>query len=185
MLTRYQASYTDIRQALLHKGLGKVEGHELPDNAEDLPWDDIKSTKLSLALDIVKYHLGRTCTPPLIPEETGFRQPTSKPEGYLHPPNALPDKMFLYLAWPGENWLIRKALEESGITFMEVNGQDTPQKRATKLNEFRNATNMFACLLSNVGLNLAFANIMIVVDNLWSVQDYKQLVSRLWPHRQK
>ncbi|KAJ2959426.1 hypothetical protein NUW54_g14477 [Trametes sanguinea] len=42
-------------------------------------------------------------------------------------------------------------------------------------------------LMSNVGtvgLNIAVANILIVVDNLWLAQETEQLVGRVWHHPQ-
>ncbi len=96
--------------------------------------------------------------------------------------------MFMYLNWPGENWIIRKGLEAAGISFYEVTGEFKPAQRAKILDEFRDSDDTFVCLLSNVGLvglNLAFANIMIIVDNLWSAQDYDQLVGRVWRHGQQ
>ncbi|RPD72317.1 hypothetical protein L226DRAFT_467328 [Lentinus tigrinus ALCF2SS1-7] len=96
--------------------------------------------------------------------------------------------MFVYLAWPQENWIVQSALDEAGIKYFEVNGKAEAKARTKLLDRFRASKDMFVCLLSNVGmvgLNLAFANIMIIVDNLWSQQEYDQLIGRVWRHGQR
>ncbi|KAJ2985714.1 hypothetical protein NUW54_g10059 [Trametes sanguinea] len=38
--------------------------------------------------------------------------------------------------------------------------------------------------VGTVGLNIAFANIVVIVDNLWSAQEMEQLIGRVWRHPQ-
>ncbi|RDX39540.1 hypothetical protein OH76DRAFT_1367407, partial [Lentinus brumalis] len=187
----HQAFYLKIRRALLHHGLGQVPGHTLPANARERPYSEHPSTKISLAVDIVKYHHGKACAPPLIGGsngDTGYTIPTEAPPGWMTPPNAPIDKIFMYLAWPDSNWLVGQALDEAGIKYMEITGKDDVASRAKLLEQFRDSTDTYVCLLSSVGncgLNLAFANIMIIVDNMWSAQEVEQLIGRVWRHGQQ
>ena len=130
------------------------------------------------------------CAPPVIPdhENGGWVVPTKDPEGWERPEGSPPDKVILYLAWPSANWLLTKYLDERGIKYVEVNGLSSVPTREKALDQFRASTDTHVLLLSNVGacgLNLEFANILIVVDNLWSAQEYEQLIGRVWRHGQK
>ncbi|KAI9069960.1 hypothetical protein FKP32DRAFT_1558701 [Trametes sanguinea] len=181
-----EAFYLGIRKALLHKCLADVDEHRFPRDKDQRPYTDYPSSKLDALLELLKYHLGQTCAPPAQVHPT-IAPPAADPEDWLRLPDASIDKIIVYLAFPSSNWLVRKALEHSGVKYMEINSDKTPKQRAETLQAFRLSEDVQVLLMSNVGtvgLNIAFANIVIVVDNLWSAQEMEQLIGRVWRHPQ-
>ena len=92
------------------------------------------------------------------------------------------DRIVIYLAFPMNNWIVvkvsfsstnsitisivRQALEEAEIAYVEINGSISPTARTKALAKFKNNPDTRVLLLSGVGmvgLNIAFANILIVV----------------------
>ncbi|OSC96198.1 hypothetical protein PYCCODRAFT_1472816, partial [Trametes coccinea BRFM310] len=181
-----EAFYLGIRKALLHKSLADVEDHRFPADKDHRPYSDFPSSKLDALLELLRYHEGASCAPPAI-VQPAIVAPQSDPEGWCRIDGAPIDKIVVYLAFPSSNWLVRKALENAGIKFLEINSEKTPKQRADTLNTFRLNPEVQVVLMSNVGtvgLNIAFANIVIVVDNLWSAQEMEQLIGRVWRHPQ-
>ncbi|RPD69317.1 hypothetical protein L226DRAFT_526634, partial [Lentinus tigrinus ALCF2SS1-7] len=92
-MTQVSAFYLKVRRALLHKCLGEVAGHTFAEDCRARPYAENPSTKISMAVEIVKYHVNKTSAPALEPlPEGGFAVPTEVPEGWLQPENAGPDK---------------------------------------------------------------------------------------------
>ncbi|KAL7277927.1 hypothetical protein ACG7TL_007875 [Trametes sanguinea] len=183
---RRAAFYLGIRKALLHKSLADLEDHRFPSDKDGRPYTDFPSSKLDALLALLEYHIGGSCAPPALVDPT-IAAPESDPEGWSRIDGAPVDKIVVYLAFPSSNWLVRKALEHAGIKFLEINSEKTPKQRADTLNSFRLSSEVQVVLMSNVGtvgLNIAFANIVVIVDNLWSAQEMEQLIGRVWRHPQ-
>ncbi|KAL7281844.1 hypothetical protein ACG7TL_005167 [Trametes sanguinea] len=184
--TGLEAFYLGIRKALLHKSLADLEDHRFPSDKDGRPYTDFPSSKLDALLALLEYHIGGSCAPPALVDPT-IAAPESDPEGWSRIDGAPVDKIVVYLAFPSSNWLVRKALEHAGIKFLEINSEKTPKQRADTLNSFRLSSEVQVVLMSNVGtvgLNIAFANIVVIVDNLWSAQEMEQLIGRVWRHPQ-
>ncbi|KAI0348718.1 hypothetical protein OH77DRAFT_1416039, partial [Trametes cingulata] len=178
------AFYLRTRKALLHPFLGELEEYNFPEDKLERPYSDFPSSKIDSAVDLCSVHAGRICEPPAA-VENGVVCARSDPPNWVRLPDAQPDKILVYLSFPSCNWIVKKA---AGIKHMEINGSLSLQRRAAVLKEFRLSQDTFVLLLSNVGtvgLNIAFANIVIVVDNLWSAQENEQLIGRVWRHPQK
>ncbi|OSC96168.1 P-loop containing nucleoside triphosphate hydrolase protein, partial [Trametes coccinea BRFM310] len=172
--------YLGIRKALLHKKLGEVPPYVFPANLREVRYQDDPSTKIDALIALLKYHQGKSCAQPaqfngntLVEPPYDEKWPRIKPDTV--------DKALVYLSFPSSNFIVKKALEEAGIAYLENNSKMTAPARHQALNEFENG-NVQVLLVSNVGtvgLNIAFANIVICVDSLWSAQEREQLLGRI------
>ncbi|KAH9848946.1 P-loop containing nucleoside triphosphate hydrolase protein, partial [Lenzites betulinus] len=184
--------YLSIRQALLHPGFSGITPYKFTAEDELQPYSTHPSTKIDVVLRLLQWHIDHFCRPPLFydPEEQQFA-PMNNDQWELTKPSpgdeVLTDKAIVYLAFPSLNWLIKSALDEQDIPYQEINGLLGTAQRAAALTEFRTSKSVHVLLLSGVGLcglNMAFANIVIIVDNLWSAQEDQQLIGRVWRYSQ-
>ncbi|KAL7283873.1 hypothetical protein ACG7TL_001143 [Trametes sanguinea] len=184
-----ESFYLGIRQALLHKFAPDLEGYQFPADHLAVNYRDYPSTKIDAMLELLDHHKGKSCTPPAKVED-GHVVASTVGEDWPEWPviaSAPVDKIIVYLAFPSQNWIIRKALEEHSLEFEEIQGRSTPAQRAATLKAFQNGDKQIL-LMSNVGtvgLNISFANIVIIMDNLWSAQETEQLMGRVWRHPQE
>ncbi|KAI9069500.1 hypothetical protein FKP32DRAFT_1559599, partial [Trametes sanguinea] len=180
--------YLGIRIALLHKLAPDIEGYQFPRDHESLRYDDYPSTKIDALLELLDYHTDKVCAPPATIEDghiVDVDEDSAWPD-WPRVPDAPIDKIIVYLAFPSQNWIVRKALEEFNLEYEEIQGKATPAQRAATLKAFQTGSKQIL-LMSNVGtvgLNIAFANIVIIMDNLWSAQETEQLMGRVWRHPQ-
>ncbi|KAJ2993885.1 hypothetical protein NUW54_g7644 [Trametes sanguinea] len=181
--------YLGIRQALLHKFAPDLDGYQFPHDHQAIKYNDFPSTKINALLELLQHHRGKSCTPPavivhghVVDSDLAARWPD-----WPTVPGAPIDKIIVYLAFPSQNWIVRKALREGDFEFEEIQGHATPAQRALTLKAFQSGRKQIL-LMSNVGtvgLNIAFANIVIIIDNLWSAQETEQLMGRVWRHPQE
>ncbi|OSC96169.1 P-loop containing nucleoside triphosphate hydrolase protein, partial [Trametes coccinea BRFM310] len=178
--------YIGIRQALLHHCSLNVAGYEL--SPDDFQYEDSPSTKINALLALLSYHVGRTCAPPAIIMDGQVLPPEDDAASTWNVvPGAAPDKIIVYSAFPSLFWIITAAFELLGFQHIVIHGSLKPAVRTERLKAFQEGDTPIL-LMSNVGtvgLNIAVANILIVVDNLWSAQETEQLVGRVWRHPQK
>ncbi|OSX55777.1 hypothetical protein POSPLADRAFT_1108332, partial [Postia placenta MAD-698-R-SB12] len=100
-----------------------------------------------------------------------------------------PDKIVVYVAFPSCFDPLLKILQMYGIEYETLTGTMSGRRRAEALHKFMqsDAKGVRVLILSNVGavgFNIACANILIIIDTLWSAQDDSQLIGRLWRQRQ-
>ncbi|PCH39633.1 hypothetical protein WOLCODRAFT_159221 [Wolfiporia cocos MD-104 SS10] len=101
-----------------------------------------------------------------------------------------PDKIIVYCVFLSNIPMITPFLQEHNIKYLWVVGQGMSIKqRSVNLEWFHksrvNGSRML--LLSGirmVGLNITNANILIIMDTLWSAQEDGQLIRQLWRHPQ-
>ncbi|CCM06752.1 uncharacterized protein FIBRA_09049 [Fibroporia radiculosa] len=179
--------YLGIRRSLTHIGCHDASW-EAPTNAEEAEKEI--STKIKAVLEILEYHLKEDGLPPLLTPES---EPAS--ENVLAPaPNAVkeprgegaaPDKIIVFVAFPAN----LEFFEFRNITWIEVTGNVTVSQRAKRIQQFKDGGRADPRVLillgvGLVGLNLACANILIMMDTLWSAQEDSQLIGRVWRHPQ-
>ncbi|EED77778.1 predicted protein [Postia placenta Mad-698-R] len=100
-----------------------------------------------------------------------------------------PDKIVVYVVFPSCFDPLLKILQMYGIEYETLTGTMSGRRRAEALHKFMqsDAKGVRVLILSNVGavgFNIACANILIIIDTLWSAQDDSQLIGRLWRQRQ-
>ena len=120
---------------------------------------------------------------------------------------AAPDKIVVYACFPSQSNYIQHVLELYGLKSLFYNGTQTMAERAASLEAFRRSgrDGPRILILSGVGiygLNVACANILVIVvrplavfrqlwlitfpqDTLWSAQDDRQLIGRIWRYPQQ
>jgi Helicase conserved C-terminal domain len=108
----------------------------------------------------------------------------------------------LYIHWRHSTHKLLQILDLHGVRYVEINGYMSPAERSAAVKTFRDAgrNGPRVLILSQVGmtgLNLPFACILVMLvcgpvtgtrrflitstqDTLWSAQDDRQLIGRLW-----
>ncbi|KAG2045712.1 hypothetical protein BDR06DRAFT_1015378 [Suillus hirtellus] len=186
--------YIEFRRAVLHPHMNPSEVHPWVKPASLEAWDKgpHKSVKLDVLGQLVSYHLMEDDRPPLEMDEKG-RVLVPNP-GFQTPASVSdkkdPDRIVVYSAFPSSNQAILDILDLHGILAVELNGKTPMHRRKAVLESFRVSTResgprvLILSGVGAVGLNLACANIMIVMDTLWSEQDDRQLRGRIYRHPQ-
>ncbi|EJF55641.1 hypothetical protein DICSQDRAFT_73286 [Dichomitus squalens LYAD-421 SS1] len=157
----------------------------VPETLEE--WEANKSSKLDIAVKLLLHHLGTDNRPPMKMDDkrTNSLVPNTTFVPTTPPSDAGPDRIVVYVAFPQNNNLIAQVLKLHGIECYAVNGLKSQGNRDKALGEFQQSERggRRVLLLSNVGavgLNIPGANILIVLDQLWSHQELMQLVGRVW-----
>ncbi|KAG1744242.1 hypothetical protein EDB19DRAFT_1632838 [Suillus lakei] len=150
-----------------------------------------KSMKLDTLVKLLMYHLESNSRWPLVIGESDYNLvPNLAFEAGNANPDE-PDRIVVLSAFVTSNQAIVDILDLHGIHVLELNGQTPMKKHKGILDDFRTSVvgTKGACILillgvGMVGLNLACANIMVVVDTLWSEQDDRQLCRQIYCHPQ-
>ncbi|EIW75348.1 hypothetical protein CONPUDRAFT_66102, partial [Coniophora puteana RWD-64-598 SS2] len=100
-----------------------------------------------------------------------------------------PDKIVVFSYFPSSNFAIQAVLALYGIKTLVLHGGHQPPQRAAILREFRESgrEGPRVLILSSagaVGLNIDCANLMIIMDTLWSGLEDEQLRGRIWRYPQ-
>ncbi|KAI6100899.1 P-loop containing nucleoside triphosphate hydrolase protein, partial [Pisolithus croceorrhizus] len=100
-----------------------------------------------------------------------------------------PDKIVIFLLFPSSNQILIDTLSLCGIKAMEIHGKIPFQRHMENIIKFKSAAQNgpWVLILSGVrmvGLNISFANIVVVVDTLWSAQEDVQLIRKIWRQSQ-
>ncbi|KIJ57574.1 hypothetical protein HYDPIDRAFT_104092 [Hydnomerulius pinastri MD-312] len=181
----HQNFYIEFRRSMLHPRM--LPGHtwEKPASLDAWKASDEKSVKLDVLAEVVQHHLEKDSRDPLIMDDDHQTVKSLENADPTDPPTT-PDKIVVYSAFPSSNQAILDIFALHGITALELNGSIPVNRRNQVLDEFRTSTRdkgSRVLILSNVGtvgLNLACANIMVIVDTLWSAQDDEQLRGRIY-----
>ena len=105
-----QNFYLGHRLALLHKSLVDNPLHPFPPDSDSRPYEDFPSTKIDALCDLLVYHVGKTCAPPAkaVDGKIVLPGPEDIPADWVVLPDARPDKIIAYLAFPSANWIVIK-----------------------------------------------------------------------------
>ncbi|KAA1479710.1 hypothetical protein DENSPDRAFT_750710, partial [Dentipellis sp. KUC8613] len=208
----FAAFYLLGRRGSLHPNANPSYASPPPKTKDD--WNTSSSAKLDTILRLVKYHLEADGRPPIVMATAPSSSPVSSPvEGEIdiddvvppagqnrfisHPQEGSrdysgmpPDKVVLYSFFPMNFDLMTGILEANGIKVAAMSGSQSMAIRASILRQFTQSgrDGIRVLILSGVGtvgLNIAEANILIIVDVMWSVLSEQQLIGRLWRHPQK
>ncbi|KAJ7934060.1 P-loop containing nucleoside triphosphate hydrolase protein [Mycena leptocephala] len=159
-----KAFYIKFRRAITHPSCNAEYEWTNPESLDE--WRMDPSRKLDTLAEIIKYHLesdGRLAVS--INADSSLVFPSS-----THGENPIPmspDKLLVYAAWPSSNEQILTVLQLYGNAVEQFNDPAGPR----------------IMIISGVGmsgLNLPVANILIMIDTLWSAQEDRQLIGRIW-----
>ncbi|KAH8976383.1 P-loop containing nucleoside triphosphate hydrolase protein [Lactarius hatsudake] len=185
---------TQIRQSLLHPSCATI-GPEVK-AADPESYKMVPSAKLDSLIDILKHHLAEDGARMMFPARhipwshsaTSSSQQQQQRQ-QRQQASTLPNKVIVHAYFTTSFDLIKMVLEANEIKMVWIDGSMPLRKRTEKLKQFkesrRDGTRVL--LISNVGsvgLNISFANILVIVDVLWSVRDNQQLIGRIWRHPQ-
>ncbi|KAJ7865882.1 P-loop containing nucleoside triphosphate hydrolase protein, partial [Mycena olivaceomarginata] len=178
-----QAFYIKFRRAITHPSCNAEYEWTSPESLDE--WRMDPSRKLDTLAEIIKYHLekdGRLAVS--INADSSLVFPSS-----THGENPIPmspDKLLVYAAWPSSNEQILTVLQLYGIArgnMVTLNGLMTIANRKNAVEKFNDPAGPRIMIISGVGmsgLNLLVANILIMIDTLWSAQEDRQLIGRIW-----
>ncbi|KAH9926072.1 P-loop containing nucleoside triphosphate hydrolase protein, partial [Amylocystis lapponica] len=177
--------YLAIRRALLHPACNPEYTWMMPQTLEE--WKKEATAKLVALSTILQYHLEVDARVPLQIKDktTNELEISTKETVELRGPEAKPDKIIVYCAFPSNLPVLCPILELYGIPHLTLVGNMTPAKRTQALKAFQSGGRddprvLVMSGVGMVGLNIAFANILIIIDTLWSAQQDSQLIGRIW-----
>ncbi|KAG2366148.1 hypothetical protein BDR07DRAFT_1373763 [Suillus spraguei] len=164
--------HVEFRRSILHPHMNSTEERSWTKPKSREEWDtnpDTKSMKLDVLAMLLKYHLESDGRQPLIMDESGRNlvPNTAFTAGNTNPDE--PDRVVVFSAFVTSNQVIVDILDLYGIRVLELNGQTPMRKCKDILDEFRSSSRtdgVRVLILSRVGmigLNLACANIMVVM----------------------
>ncbi|EGO04147.1 hypothetical protein SERLA73DRAFT_67866 [Serpula lacrymans var. lacrymans S7.3] len=183
------AAYYGAGKSSLHPKANEArntEPSEKPFTLEE--WCDkaMVTVKLDVLGQVIDYHLQQDGRQLVMATEDGRHiQPDNRYGSFERNP-AECDKIVVYSAFPTSNHAILDILAIYGIEAVELNGSVPVKKRQAAIDAFRTSNKESGpCVLilsgvGMVGLNLVFANVLIIVDTLWSDQEDAQLRGRVW-----
>ncbi|PCH38799.1 hypothetical protein WOLCODRAFT_84760, partial [Wolfiporia cocos MD-104 SS10] len=174
--------YLNIRKSLTHPAC-----HSSADFLEgNLPI----SSKIDGLIKILKHHLAMDNMSPMkYDSNEKDLVPDNEKTVLDRAPESEPDKIVIYVAFPSNLPTLTEFLEAEGIKFFTYTGSNSMKVRSDTLKAFHKAgrDDPRVLIMSGagaVGLNIAFANILIIMDTLWSAQEDAQLIGRVWRHPQ-
>jgi SNF2 family DNA or RNA helicase len=162
--------YIEFRRGLLHPHMNPSAGKrwEPPKSIDE--WTNVMaSTKLDTLAKIVVHHMTQDNLHPLKASDDGRTIAIDSSAELDDRKHIDCDRIVIFSAFPSSNAAIRDILTLYGIKSVEFNGKTPHAKRKKVLNEFRRSTSeagarvLILSTVGAVGLNLACANIMIIV----------------------
>ncbi|KAG1772227.1 P-loop containing nucleoside triphosphate hydrolase protein [Suillus placidus] len=173
--------YMRVRRALLHPSCNTGYPWADPSNLEE--WAKDPSRKLDVLARVIGYHQERDDRPPLCIADDKLVVSSSNTDIVNGIADRMPcDKILVYCAFPSS---YTQVLELHGILTLQIHGKLSTSARTDIIAEFKNSMQdgPRVLIISNVGLtglNLPCANILIIVDSLWSATDEGQLIGRIY-----
>ncbi|KIM64525.1 hypothetical protein SCLCIDRAFT_23540 [Scleroderma citrinum Foug A] len=137
--------------------------------------------KLDILAKVINYQLQSDDRQPLRNTPDGRDVESDPTWGPFNTISEAADKIIIFSAFPSSNQSILDVLGLYGVKSVEIHGKMMCLKRKENLETFKcagcNGTQIL--ILSGVGmvgLNILHANILIIVDMLWSAQEDAQLI---------
>ncbi|KAN0128350.1 P-loop containing nucleoside triphosphate hydrolase protein [Lactarius tabidus] len=177
--------YLDIRRCLLHPCFANIMPSSISTKYDE--YSDHPSCKIESLVEIINHHLSMDGAPGMRPsrQRTLEEFMTSHKSQSLEKNQSIPDKIIVYSFFTSSFELIDMVLKRRGIQALSIHGNVGLRDRRKTLEAFKQSgrDGPRVLLISNVGsvgLNIAFANILIIVDVLWSALSDQQLIGRVW-----
>ncbi|KAG8213507.1 hypothetical protein J3R82DRAFT_12050 [Butyriboletus roseoflavus] len=185
--------YIEFRRSMLHPRLNPkfADYWKKPETLQYWLDSEEKTIKLDILAQVVKHHLTMGGVAPLTTKADGKTlEVNTEFKADTHPYSEC-DRIVVYSAFPSSNAAIFDIFQLYGILATELNGSMSLKKRSEALNAFRTSTTtqgprvLILSSVGLVGLNLACANIMVLVDTTWSALDDEQLRGRIFRYPQQ
>ncbi|KAH9019867.1 P-loop containing nucleoside triphosphate hydrolase protein [Lactarius pseudohatsudake] len=169
----------------------------------------IPSCKLDSLVEIINHHLTADDRPGIEPSRQrplgAFLTPGAPPTQSPSPPSSplhqqqqqnkaslahqTPDKIVVCSYFARSLNLIQRVLDAHDIQAFKIDGRAEQEETVKIFEEFKNSRRdgprvLLISNASSIGLNIACANILIIVDVLRSVMSDQQLIGRVWCHPQ-
>ncbi|KAG1894055.1 P-loop containing nucleoside triphosphate hydrolase protein [Suillus fuscotomentosus] len=176
--------YTGVRRALLHASCNAGYPWANPSTLEE--WKKDPSRKLDILAQVLCWHLEYDGRLPLCVLNDALVVSSADPEAAAGVTDSMPcDKMLVYCAFPSSYTQVLKVLELNHISTLQIHGKLSASARTDIIAQFKSSRRdgPRVLIISNVGLtglNLPCANILIIVDSLWSATDEGQLIGRIY-----
>ncbi|PCH40634.1 hypothetical protein WOLCODRAFT_86118, partial [Wolfiporia cocos MD-104 SS10] len=148
------------------------------------------SSKIDGLIKILKHHLAMDNMSPMkYDSNEKDLVPNNKKTVLDRAPESEPDKIIIYITFPSNLPTLTEFLEAEGIKFFTYTGSNLMKIHSDTLKAFHKAgcddpRVLIMLGAGAVGLNIAFMNILIIMNILWSVQEDAQLIGRVWRHPQ-
>lgn len=176
--------YMRVRRALLHPSCNPGYPWANPSNLDE--WKKDPSRKLDVLAQVICWHQECDGCLPLHVVDDVLVESSAHPDFTVSATGSMPcDKFLVYCAFPSSYTQVLKVLELHGITTLQIHGKLSTTARTDVITQFRSSGRYGprVLIISNVGLtglNLPCANILIIVDSLWSATDEGQLIGRIY-----
>ncbi|KAG1829710.1 P-loop containing nucleoside triphosphate hydrolase protein [Suillus subalutaceus] len=176
--------YMRVRKALLHPSCNPGYPWANPSNLDE--WKKDPSRKLDVLAQVIGWHQEQDGRLPLHIVDDILVASSANPDVTADIADSLPcDKMIVYCAFPSSYTQVLKVLELNGILTLQIYGKLSMSTRTDIIAQFKRSgrNGPRVLIVSNVGLtglNLPCANILIIVDSLWSATDEGQLIGRIY-----
>ncbi|KAH0832859.1 hypothetical protein J3R83DRAFT_11786 [Lanmaoa asiatica] len=179
--------YIEFRRSMLHPCLNPKsdEFWKKPKSLDAWKNSPERTIKLDVLAQLVTYHLKQDGSKPLTMEDD--RKMLTLNNDYAEDAEKYPecDCIVVYAAFLSLNQAILDIFNLYNIKTVELNGSMSLKHHQEALSAFRTSTNTSGprvLILSNVGvvrLNLACANVMVILDTMWSALDDEQLKGQM------
>ncbi|KAF9455565.1 P-loop containing nucleoside triphosphate hydrolase protein [Collybia nuda] len=144
-------------------------------------WEAKKSTKIDTCVKLCQHLLSHDDAPEVFVANGSVVYPPL-PNGTDPSKATRKRKVVIYQEFPSHGPLLRNILDLYGIKHLYLDGQTQFGKRAKIVKEFNESGEYRVLIVSSVGatgLNLSVASVMILLDQLWSAQDERQVFGRI------
>ncbi|KAG1891850.1 P-loop containing nucleoside triphosphate hydrolase protein [Suillus fuscotomentosus] len=181
-LTSRSDFYMSVRRALMHPSCNAGYPWANPSDLDE--WKKDPSRKLDVLAQVIGWHQEQDGRLPLCVVDDQLVVSSANPDvptaGMADPMPC--DKIIVYCAFPSS---YTQVLELNGIRTLQIHGKLSISTRTDVIAQFKSSgrDGPRVLLISNVGLtglNLPCANILIIVDSLWSAADEGQLIGRIY-----
>ncbi|KDN35623.1 hypothetical protein RSAG8_11418, partial [Rhizoctonia solani AG-8 WAC10335] len=199
-LTNWSNFLITHKHALMHMLIYELmkKEKEIPDGAgtltsrmtDDWTAENIYS-KIStrmLTLDKVVTHYWPGGVKPAIYKIDGSRDPVAEAQFADFETSADPPKIVIFIIYKLHRDLVKKLFDIQGRRYVEYHGDLDQKERDRVVEQFETDDEIRILIISNVGgtgLNLTAACIVIFMSGVWSGQERRQILGRLWRFGQK
>ncbi|KAG1772200.1 P-loop containing nucleoside triphosphate hydrolase protein [Suillus placidus] len=171
-------------KALLHPSCNTGYLWANPSNLEE--WKKDPSRKLDVLAQVICWHQEFDNRPPLHVVDDRLTVSSTNPDVATSIADSTPcDKIIVYCAFPSSYTQVLKVLELNSVRTLQMHGKLSMSARTNIISQFKSSgrDGPRVLIMSNIGLtglNLPCANILIIVDSLWSTTDEGQLIGRIY-----